>query len=1093
MPLTPLSTPFTTEYKPLGLEAFAEPLSKMKEKFDVTKSEIDKTKYALSRMSQDDERAKKLLADLDAKTQELSQNLTRSGNYRVATQQLQDLNEWFNTNPEFAGMKQNYNNYQKNYALMQKKLEKREITQDDFETWDYYVRNKFSGTNYDPTTGNYSTGNFTPKSENREKEIEDLVLKIAAMEEDQQVNAIMGINSAVDAGEIRQQLTKYRTKEDAARSIRNFITTGERFKNWKQEDAQMKFFELNDRTKKAALQGLTEDKDPYQFSRNVLIESLPELEELHDQVTKVIANPNATSEDIAKAKEIQAEAEEKMADIQTMLENNDVEAIEQEAAGIYVADKLGYFDKIALAGADIVDFINEGAISSSGSGRKSTKIKEANEVGDIATQLNPVNVMKETPLAGGTSPFNAEENIQLEPVEYTISATGADGETYEKVVEIEPSSSIGAMYQKNVDVLTPFVGGVSKYTTGDGTVSYAQTSDYILTVHAENEALSKTTLGFEQMYDQRIATLTDDINAYKVELLDPTLTEEQEAELEAKIKDARKEKYQATYSKVGQLKDLDFLVTEYINDKSEEELVQIIKDQAGDLNLSDEDIIKDITKLKEDFEANTVSSPKFLDKELNSLIGTRKQEKNELVKNLDNEFKDLMDEAARQFMGKETSELTEAEQEQLELYVSGRMDQQEEGYENIPEEVKAERQRIFERLNAIDGEMDSALDMVDNVFSPGELLLNKIYKEYRKSKTLGSEQFYQIPQIIVDKGADKFSSGQFKALVDDGMVARGSRNSRVIWDPSTRQSIAMDPGGLKHSYTLDAYRTDTPRFAGVDQNGNVIMAFYRKSALTDQNQNLKDWQSYIDKGIQPLAETTQKRLEAYEAGEDVRVKFSKQELEAMQKNNPEVLYLSSEGLDYKPIETVTENFVDYIESANAIANPDNRIEFIEKQRANYAPFYMASNPKAAREYNQFANTLQYRANNGIESSISQGATKPAQSPPYTDAQGREVQKEYQATFQTTADKEILVQYTEVIRDANNYDNIISTDELPALTISNQVNLPTALAKLDLTFGTGADLNLTYTAKGGRRQPLVLAFMVDSDVYRDPRRMQNIIK
>ena len=66
MPITPLSTPLKTEYKPLGLEAFAEPLSQMQAKFDLTKNEIDKTKYAINSFgSADKERANKLLGDLD--------------------------------------------------------------------------------------------------------------------------------------------------------------------------------------------------------------------------------------------------------------------------------------------------------------------------------------------------------------------------------------------------------------------------------------------------------------------------------------------------------------------------------------------------------------------------------------------------------------------------------------------------------------------------------------------------------------------------------------------------------------------------------------------------------------------------------------------------------------------------------------------------------------------------------------------------------------------------------------------------------------------------------------------------------------------
>lgn len=127
--LTPISTPYTSDYKPLGLESFAAPLSKMQEKFDVAKSEIDKTKYALSRMSQDDERAKKLLLDLDSKTNELSQNLSRSGNYREATQQLKNLNEWFNSNKELSGMRSNYDSYKENYKLMKDRIDGTNMTQ----------------------------------------------------------------------------------------------------------------------------------------------------------------------------------------------------------------------------------------------------------------------------------------------------------------------------------------------------------------------------------------------------------------------------------------------------------------------------------------------------------------------------------------------------------------------------------------------------------------------------------------------------------------------------------------------------------------------------------------------------------------------------------------------------------------------------------------------------------------------------------------------------------------------------------------------------------------------------------------------------
>ncbi len=1091
MSLTPISTPYTAEYKPLGLEAFAAPLSKMQEKFDVAKSEIDKTKYALSRMSQDDERAKKLLADLDLKTNELSENLTKTGNYRQAALKLQELNEWFNTNPEFGGMKSNYNNYLKNYELMQKKLEKGTITQDDFNTWDYYVKNKFKGTNYDRSSGTYTTGDFTPKSENREKEIEDLVLKIAALEEDQQVAAIQALNSSLSGAQIKQQLTKFRTVEDTQRSIKNFILTGDRFKNWKQEDAKMKFFELNDRTKKAALQGLTEDSDPLQFSKDVIKKSIPELQKLHDQVSKILAedekNNNLSKEERAEAEKIIEQTENKMGELYSILRLNDSDAIEQQAAGIYMADELGYFDKVALAGADVVDFIKEGAVSTIG-GKNGQKLQEAAKVEKISTQINPVYPTKEIAQAGGSAPQIEEENLQLEPVEYTITDVGPGGEQYEKKVTIEPAASIGEAFQKNVDVLGDFKGQVAINKDGSRTVSYANTNDYILSLQAQNEGLSKTTRGWEEMYDQRISKLDDEIKTYKTDRLDPNLTDEEKMELDVKIDNARREKYQATYAKTSTLKDLDYLVTDYLHMKSDEELTQIIKDTNPDLKLSDEEILKSITYLKERFDKNTVSSPKFLDNALNSLSLSKKSEYKQNIDKLEKENKGLVEEASKEFLGKSFKDLTSTEQEKLENYLYHRIDVNEPGYDDLPEEVKENRQRLFERHQEIEKEVDASLNIVDNIFSPGELLLNKIYKDYRRSKTLGSKQYYQIPEVIIDDAADAFSSGEFKTLINQGMVERGNRNSRVFWDPSTRQSIRLDPAGLKHSYTLDAYRTDNPRYVGLDQYGNAIIAFYRKSALTDENKDLAGWKKYVDAGgFVPMSASTKKELESGEAS----YRFNADDLKRMQTNNPEVLYLSSEGLSMKPVEQITENFVDYIESASAIADPDARIEFIEKQRANYAPFFMSSNREISSGYYDFANTLRYRALNGIVSSTGQSAASSGvTSAPFKNKDGIIVTREYNARYETTEEGEIKVQYTEIIRNADNFE-IVGRTDLPSLTISNQVNLPTALAKLDLTFGTGAAGNLKYTTKGGRRVPLALANL-SPDVYKDPKRMYNII-
>ena len=63
MAITPLSTPLKTEYKPLGLEAFAQPLSQMQAKFDVAKSQIEDADNKINRLNWatgEEEKAKQL-------------------------------------------------------------------------------------------------------------------------------------------------------------------------------------------------------------------------------------------------------------------------------------------------------------------------------------------------------------------------------------------------------------------------------------------------------------------------------------------------------------------------------------------------------------------------------------------------------------------------------------------------------------------------------------------------------------------------------------------------------------------------------------------------------------------------------------------------------------------------------------------------------------------------------------------------------------------------------------------------------------------------------------------------------------------------
>jgi len=87
MAFTPVDTPLQYQYKPLNLMAFAEPLMKMQEKYDLTKSAIEDSdvKATALQWAEDPEKARALEEVYRAKRDELVQNLIETKNYTQAS------------------------------------------------------------------------------------------------------------------------------------------------------------------------------------------------------------------------------------------------------------------------------------------------------------------------------------------------------------------------------------------------------------------------------------------------------------------------------------------------------------------------------------------------------------------------------------------------------------------------------------------------------------------------------------------------------------------------------------------------------------------------------------------------------------------------------------------------------------------------------------------------------------------------------------------------------------------------------------------------------------------------------------------------
>lgn len=189
MPITPYNSPVRYKYNTLGLEGFASPLSKLQEQFDVTKAAIDAEDFQLSHLpfGTDPQRAQEILNTVKSKRDELATNLLETKNFREAQQKLLELRRLWKNDPESLALKSNYETYQQLIKKEQERVDKGEISRDQFTQWknrlkDEYTRGGGAAFKASPETRG---GEYTKIDEvriarlkNLDKEIEETRFKI---------------------------------------------------------------------------------------------------------------------------------------------------------------------------------------------------------------------------------------------------------------------------------------------------------------------------------------------------------------------------------------------------------------------------------------------------------------------------------------------------------------------------------------------------------------------------------------------------------------------------------------------------------------------------------------------------------------------------------------------------------------------------------------------------------------------------------------------------------------------------------------------------------------------------------------------------
>jgi hypothetical protein len=406
--------PIKTEYKPLGLEAFAKPLSAMQEKFDTTKSEIEAADFGLSRLSKDDPRAKALLEEIESAKEELAQNLMTTTNYRQAAQKLLRLNKQWNKDPETLAIKGNYEAYNAAKADVDKMVETGKLNPEDAKLWDFQTLGEFSGTKF--ANGKYSSINAERPMENMEKAIREESLKVAGMTADQIKEYVTEKNVDAFTKERIQTLIKEKKFDQIAPEILNFLKTSDTYKQWLTEKGDREFYYKN--------------KTDENFKYTLPEETVNLLDYNISTLNKALGNPNLGEEGKANIKsQLQSLNNQKNEIVNTYNSLTTPEEFEQFSRDLYLQHTQNKLKDIADSAADIVDYKSTtytitDQVDQESKAKAAGSLKLLDEIGDVTVNSVSTKGDKNTLIMSGEATGNVD-NFNLA--------------TYEQMKFTEPS------------------------------------------------------------------------------------------------------------------------------------------------------------------------------------------------------------------------------------------------------------------------------------------------------------------------------------------------------------------------------------------------------------------------------------------------------------------------------------------------------------------------------------------------------------------------------------------------------------------------------------------------------------------------------
>ena len=929
MPITPLSKPLKTEYKPLGLEAFAQPLSQMQAKFDVAKSQIEDADYKINRLNWakgEEEAAKGLINDYNTQASDLAGKLMRSGNYREAGSALKGINKKYNNDPQIQALQSNAAGYKAVVAEMDEAVKNRTMTSDYRDSKLAKIRANFKGTNYDSKTGEYNKINASSAMKNSaiEKDIlkkADQITRASAEEQELRLGA-----------EITRKL---RGKDNVLQydDVLAHLRQSSEFKEYSKEKAELEFFTKNESSKNS--------ENPFEFADSQVEFNMRQLDAALEFYSKQPENDVNTDkiEEILAAKENLLKIEEN--------KTQDPNSYFNTAENIYVGNH-DYLRGVTKTSAEIKDYTKI-ALDKEASNKAKKVLEKQIDIGAITTVLSG----KNTPETGNIMPVETEQVANdlagIPEGEQNVVASFAEiDNTAEKVANsnigvsaFTSKSDTNAVNKQKLEILT------DKRTRYKETIQSKK--DEISELESKLGGLS----GNEEAQAEAEITRLQEENILIYEA-----KEKSTFELENIIKMSQRNDFvtKKVNKALNNLSWMDRFEGEKVNETQAKEINKVYSETTGDA-------LGTITRLQEKSDAY-VNSPeliKLVEKEKVTVEDSKKIALN-ITKSYKPKTKEELEEEAKNYnadwesiklalsWGNKTgssfinsSPLEEVSTEEqlvllsdfnkkaglegkdaLTLYQLNQYKKYVNGEHNLeknkksttvagtpardnlaagnkyettgPVEYKPEAESIISNAKIVAKGIEE-YNKNQNIAKKQEIIqsnnlyakeLDNIYNTLEEAKTLDNPRILQTNEIIIDKSFEKLSpkATQFADNVKGNMI-----NYVIKFNPVTGEIITGKEGVVKTSnFDQDLYDPATMRAVSIVDSGGTKQTIY---AVTRKQT--------ADKAVQKVALSTDfsasnvSRKQADEGDLLQNQAGAGKEIAATQEQNPPIIYLTDGG------------------------------------------------------------------------------------------------------------------------------------------------------------------------------------------------------